>query len=339
MLYNTYWVRFNHRDFTHAEAVAQHAARCSTPPSEAGVGASCTSASPTRRKTRRWSTSAARPSSSGRSVESGLSLRHPPARRCSSASEDILINNIAWMLRRLPVFGVFGDGRYRLQPIYVDDLAALAVEQGSSARERHHRRHRAGDVHLPRAGDGDRQGHRPAAPHDQHASEIGSRVRSLARQDRSRRGDHPGRSCRSHAEPSRDDFFADRADSTDGVGYGAPRQPGAPLFGATGQAPRPPKELRRPTHACQVTNRLTPNTTTALCCKRALSLSKGGRSGGQAGASTGPSTSSGHRSAPVGGLKYGCNTKRRPNESTIGPLFRTSPSALSLSSIHSRPSQ
>ena len=46
--------------------------------------------------------------------------------------EDILINNIAWTLRRLPVFGVFGDGRYRLQPIYVDDLAALAVEQGQS---------------------------------------------------------------------------------------------------------------------------------------------------------------------------------------------------------------
>lgn len=44
--------------------------------------------------------------------------------------EDILINNIAWILRKLPVFGVFGDGNYRLQPIYVDDLARLAVEQG-----------------------------------------------------------------------------------------------------------------------------------------------------------------------------------------------------------------
>ena len=44
--------------------------------------------------------------------------------------EDILINNIAWALRHLPVFGVFGDGSYRLQPIHVEDLAALAVEQG-----------------------------------------------------------------------------------------------------------------------------------------------------------------------------------------------------------------
>jgi len=33
-------------------------------------------------------------------------------------------------LRRFPVFGVFGDGQYKLQPIYVDDLAQIAVEQG-----------------------------------------------------------------------------------------------------------------------------------------------------------------------------------------------------------------
>ena len=45
--------------------------------------------------------------------------------------EDILINNIAWTLRHLPVFGVFGSGGYRLQPIYVDDLADLAVRCGA----------------------------------------------------------------------------------------------------------------------------------------------------------------------------------------------------------------
>jgi NADH dehydrogenase len=44
--------------------------------------------------------------------------------------EDILINNIAWALRRFPVFAVFGDGSYRLQPICVEDLAALAVAEG-----------------------------------------------------------------------------------------------------------------------------------------------------------------------------------------------------------------
>jgi NADH dehydrogenase len=45
-------------------------------------------------------------------------------------AEDILINNIAWLLRRFPVFAIPGDGRYRLQPVYVDDLAELAVDFG-----------------------------------------------------------------------------------------------------------------------------------------------------------------------------------------------------------------
>ena len=47
--------------------------------------------------------------------------------------EDILINNIAWALRHLPVFGIYGDGRYRLQPIYVDDLAAAAIDHMTGA--------------------------------------------------------------------------------------------------------------------------------------------------------------------------------------------------------------
>jgi len=42
--------------------------------------------------------------------------------------EDILINNIAYLLRRLPVFALPGDGSYGIQPVYVDDLAKLAVE-------------------------------------------------------------------------------------------------------------------------------------------------------------------------------------------------------------------
>ena len=42
--------------------------------------------------------------------------------------EDILINNIAHLLRRFPFFGVPGDGSYRLQPIYVEDMADLAIQ-------------------------------------------------------------------------------------------------------------------------------------------------------------------------------------------------------------------
>ena len=47
---------------------------------------------------------------------------------------DLLLNNMAWALRRFPVFPVFpvyGSGDYPVQPIYVEDLAAQAVEAGS----------------------------------------------------------------------------------------------------------------------------------------------------------------------------------------------------------------
>jgi NADH dehydrogenase len=42
--------------------------------------------------------------------------------------EDILIHNIAFLLRHLPFFFIPGDGSYGIQPVYVDDLADLAVE-------------------------------------------------------------------------------------------------------------------------------------------------------------------------------------------------------------------
>jgi uncharacterized protein YbjT (DUF2867 family) len=43
---------------------------------------------------------------------------------------DILINNIAWMLRRFPIFAIIGSGDYRVQPVFVEDMAAIAVDAG-----------------------------------------------------------------------------------------------------------------------------------------------------------------------------------------------------------------
>jgi len=40
----------------------------------------------------------------------------------------VLVNNIAWLLRRLPVFGIGDGGGYRVRPVHVDDLARLCVE-------------------------------------------------------------------------------------------------------------------------------------------------------------------------------------------------------------------
>src|SRR5437588_10226976 len=48
-------------------------------------------------------------------------------------TEDILINNIAWLLRRFPIFPLFGSGQYQLQPIYVEDMADLVVDAGQQS--------------------------------------------------------------------------------------------------------------------------------------------------------------------------------------------------------------
>ena len=131
VLYNTYWVRFNHGDFTFENAVRNsrslfQAAR------EAGVQriVHVSITNPSLDSRLEYFSGKAR-------VEQALAESGVPHSILRPAvlfgKEDILINNIAWVLRRLPVFGVFGDGQYRLQPIYVDDLAKLAVEQGQQS--------------------------------------------------------------------------------------------------------------------------------------------------------------------------------------------------------------
>jgi NADH dehydrogenase len=45
----------------------------------------------------------------------------------------ILINNIAWLLRNLPAFAIAGNGDYRLQPVFVEDLAELMVRLGDES--------------------------------------------------------------------------------------------------------------------------------------------------------------------------------------------------------------
>jgi NADH dehydrogenase len=127
-LYNTYWIRFPRGRLTYEKAVANTktliaAAR------EAGVRrfvhVSIVNAAP----------ESPLPYFRGKGILeqelicSGLSyaIIRPTV---IFGPEDILINNIAWLLRRFPVFAVPGDGRYRLQPVFVEDVAALAVDAG-----------------------------------------------------------------------------------------------------------------------------------------------------------------------------------------------------------------
>lgn len=129
VLYNTYWVRFARGGTTHAGAVEQ-SRRLFQAAAEAGVErvvhVSITNPSLESRL----------PYFSGKAeVEAALAasgLSHAILRPAVFfGGRDVLVNNIAWLLRRLPVFGI-APGRYGLRPVHVDDLARLAVAQGAS---------------------------------------------------------------------------------------------------------------------------------------------------------------------------------------------------------------
>ena len=128
VLYNTYWVRYNARGFSHAQAI-DNTMRLFEAARAAGVGrvVHVSITNPSQDSDLEYFRGKARLERALK--ESGLSyaiLRQAVL----FGKEDILINKIAWGLRHMPVFSVFGRGDYRLQPTYVDDLAALAVEQG-----------------------------------------------------------------------------------------------------------------------------------------------------------------------------------------------------------------
>ena len=127
-LYNTYWVRFNHGTFSHEMAV-QNTKTLFSAAKKAGVQriVHVSITNPDARSPLEYFNGKAQLEQA--LIDSGVSyaILRPTV---LFGKEDILINNIAWMLRRFPVFGVFGDGHYCLQPIYVDDLAQLAVEEG-----------------------------------------------------------------------------------------------------------------------------------------------------------------------------------------------------------------
>lgn len=127
VLYNTYWVRFAHGGTDHALAV-ERSRRLFRAACEAGVErvvhVSITNPS----------LDSPLPYFKGKAeVEQALAatgLSHAILRPAVFfGGRDVLINNIAWLLRRLPIFGV-ASGGYGLQPIHVHDLAQLAVEQG-----------------------------------------------------------------------------------------------------------------------------------------------------------------------------------------------------------------
>lgn len=126
VLVNTYWVRFDKGENTQPRAV-ENTRKLINAAKAAGVKRvvhiSITNPSPESHLPYFWGKAA----NEKTVIESGMgyAILRPTV---LFGTEDILINNIAFLLRHFPIFGLPGNGSYKLQPVYVDDVAELAVE-------------------------------------------------------------------------------------------------------------------------------------------------------------------------------------------------------------------
>ena len=131
VLYNSYWVRFSHGRATFDQAVANSRALIQAA-KEAGIRriVHLSIANPSIDSHLPYYSSKARVEEA--IIDSGLSyaILRPTV---IFGAEDILINNIAWFVRHFPFFAIPGLGQYQIQPIFVEDIADLAV---SAAREK-----------------------------------------------------------------------------------------------------------------------------------------------------------------------------------------------------------
>lgn len=141
VLINTYWVRFNYnggkRHFSHEEAV-RNTLSLFAEAKRAGVRR-IVHVSITHPDTESG-LSYFRGKAELEEALAGLGVHHSILRPAvlfgESPAESILINNMAWCLRHLPVVGVFGKGNYGIQPIHVQDLAEGALDEATGNEPR-----------------------------------------------------------------------------------------------------------------------------------------------------------------------------------------------------------
>jgi NADH dehydrogenase len=127
VLVNTYWVRFDKGTNTQPRAV-ENTRKLVNAAKSAGVKRmvhiSIANPSADSHLPYYWGKAA----NEKAVIESRLSYAILRPTVLVGGGEDILINNIAYLLRRFPFFFIPGDGSYGIQPVYIEDLADLAVE-------------------------------------------------------------------------------------------------------------------------------------------------------------------------------------------------------------------
>jgi uncharacterized protein YbjT (DUF2867 family) len=127
VLVNTYWVRFDKGENTQPRAV-ENTRKLVNAAKAAGVRRivhiSIANPSADSHLPYYWGKAA----NEQAVTDSGLSHAILRPTVLIGGGEDVLINNIAFLLRRFPFFFIPGDGSYGIQPVHVEDLADLAVE-------------------------------------------------------------------------------------------------------------------------------------------------------------------------------------------------------------------
>jgi NADH dehydrogenase len=131
-LYNTYWVRFDHGQTSYDQAVersrvlftAAYRARVDRIVHLSITNATITSPLPYFR---------------GKALveqalgEAGVPYSIVRPTLVFGGERDVLVNNVAWILRRTPVFPVPGNGQYLVQPVHVQDLARICTDATGTA--------------------------------------------------------------------------------------------------------------------------------------------------------------------------------------------------------------
>lgn len=135
-LHNTYWVRYDHKgqtaEFGYEEAV-QNTRILFECAAQAGVRRVVHVSVANASMESEWGYFQGKAQLEEDLQETGLANSVVRPTVVFGGRENVLINNIAWLLRRFPVFGVFGNGDARVTPVHVEDLARICV--GAADRE------------------------------------------------------------------------------------------------------------------------------------------------------------------------------------------------------------
>ncbi|MDG1540531.1 MAG: NAD(P)H-binding protein [Candidatus Thalassarchaeaceae archaeon] len=136
VLYNTYWVRYKNRKDGYAHEIAvENTRKLFLAAEEAGVNRIVHFSVAHPHKAPDWSYFRGKVEVEKLLIDSSLSYAILRPTVFFGGKRDVLINNMAWLIRKFPVFGIFGMGNYLIQPIHIEDVAKVAVEQGESVED------------------------------------------------------------------------------------------------------------------------------------------------------------------------------------------------------------